>query len=46
MTIKKAIERVVNVARDSLTDDQSNHETIEACEKLEETFRLGLRKGE
>jgi len=40
MTIQKAVQILVNVARASLSDEQSNHVTIEACEKLEEIFRL------
>ena len=49
MTVQEAIQWVVNIARDPRN---LNHEeradgyarTIEACEKLEEIFRLTLKR--
>ena len=47
MTVQEAIQRVVNIARNHLNDEQSANGyayTIEACEKLEEIFRLTLKR--
>ena len=44
MTIQEAIQRLVNIARNSVEGNRSGSDeikdTIAACEKLEEIFRL------
>ena len=47
MTVQEAIQRLVNIARNNLNYEQSANGyayTVEACEKLEEIFRLTLKR--
>ena len=45
MTIQEAIQRLVSVARENVcVIGGPTEETIEACEKLEEIFRLTLKR--
>ena len=46
MTVQEAIQMVVNCARNSMDDNQSNGYLITACEKLEVIFRLTLKRKE